>query len=305
MDGIITLLLILTPMFIGFLLPKNPRLAHFGEKILNALVFLILIVIGIELGLVDDLVSKLGNIALYLATLLLLTISSGLIALYLFDYLLPCPYYKKSDNSHIKTPISLRGSLTQVGCLAIGFVLGAYLPNSLHPPTWSTTALLMLLLFLVGLLLKNANISLKSALFNQRGLQISVVFMVSVLASGLLFAAFFEEVSWSKGLALASGFGWYSLSGTIMTDAYGAVWGSVALLNDLMREVLALILIPYVMRLSSSSAIGLAGATSLDFTLPTLQKSGGNEIVPLVISFGFITNVVSPILMVFFSTIGK
>ena len=46
------------------------------------------------------------------------------------------------------------------------------------------------------------------------------------------------------GLALASGFGWYSLSAIVMTDAYGAVWGSVALFNDLLREFVALACIP-------------------------------------------------------------
>lgn len=102
-------------------------------------------------------------------------------------------------------------------------------------------------------------------------------------------------------MALASSFGWYSLSGTMMTDAYGAMWGSVALINDLTREILALLFIPAVMRHSSSAAIGLGGVTSLDFTLPTLQKAGGSEIVPMVISFGFITNVLSPVLMVLFS----
>lgn len=102
-------------------------------------------------------------------------------------------------------------------------------------------------------------------------------------------------------MALASSFGWYSLSGTMMTDAYGAMWGSVALINDLTREILALLFIPAVMRHSSSAAIGLGGVTSLDFTLPTLQKAGGSAIVPTIISFGFITNVLSPVLMVLFS----
>lgn len=302
MNNFFTLILILTPMFIGFLLPKNAHVAKFGERILNALVFLILWVIGVELGLVPDLAEKLGNILLYLAVLIVLTIGSGLFSLYLFDKFSPCPYYKKSEQNQ-SGHISLSGSAIQMGCLGLGFLMARFLPPQFLPPHGSNTVLLMLLLFLVGLLLKNANISLKDALLNRRGLHISMLFMVSVLGGGLIFAAIFEEVSWSKGLALSSGFGWYSLSGTVMTDAYGAVWGSVALLNDLMREIIALIFIPHIMRYSSSAAIGVGGVTSLDFTLPTLQKAGGNQIVPLVISFGFITNVVSPILMVFFSSL--
>ncbi|MDO4250069.1 MAG: lysine exporter LysO family protein [Moraxella sp.] len=300
MDSIITLVLILAPMFVGFLLPVHQQLAHWSEKILNGLVFLILTIIGMELAAVDNLGKTLMQVALYLPVLLILNIGSGLIALYLFDKFSPCPYRKL--NAHTpKTSISLHGSFVQLGCLVLGFLLASMLPDGVHLPAMTTTVLLMILLLLVGILLKNSNVSLKQALFNQRGLQISVVFMMAVLASGLLFAALFDTVSWSKGLALSSGFGWYSLSGTVMTESYGALWGSVALLNDLLREILALLFIPYVMRLSSSAAIGLAGVTSLDFTLPTLQKAGGSDIIPLVISFGFITNVVSPILMVLFS----
>ena len=41
---------------------------------------------------------------------------------------------------------------------------------------------------------------------------------------------------------MSSGYGWYSLSGIVITSAYGAQWGSVALLNDLLRELFALLL---------------------------------------------------------------
>lgn len=304
MHSMITLLMILTPMFIGFLLPANKRLAVFAEQFLTYIVFLLLILIGIELALVDNLTDTLQKIAIYLPILIILTVGSGLIALYIFDKISPCPYVKRSSNNP-KTPLSLTGTLAQIGYLIFGFMLGSFLPNGLLPPQGSTTVLLGLLLFMVGISLKNSQITLKKTLLNKRSLQISLIYMIAVMASGLIFAAIFDDVSWQKGLALSAGFGWYSLSGSIMTDAYGAMWGSVALLNDLFREILAMLFIPYVMRLSSSSAIGLAGVTSLDFTLPTLQKAGGNQIMPLVISFGFITNVISPVLMVFFSTLSQ
>ena len=112
------------------------------------------------------------------------------------------------------------------------------------------------------------------------------------------------NVSIMQGLALSSGYGWYSLSGIVMTDAYGAIWGSVALLNDLLREFLALMFIPLLMRKYPSTAVGLGGVTSMDFTLPVIQSSGGNEVVPLAMSFGFIVNIVSPVLMVLFSSFG-
>ena len=302
MQGIITLLLILSPMFVGFALPTSARMVAISERLLNYLVYLILIVIGIELGLVDDLAKKVDDIAKYLSTLMALTLGAGLISLAVYDRL-----YGNLKANSAKTPanqpkISLRGSLTQLVCLAVGFFVAKILPSHLLPPDKTTTVLLMALLLLVGISLKGSGVTLKQALVNKAGLQISAIFMLFTTLSGAVFAMIFDEVSLFQGLALASGYGWYSLSGTIMTDAYGAVWGSVALLNDLSREVIALIFIPLVMRHSRSAAVGLGGVTSLDFTLPTIIQSAGTHIMPIVISFGFITNAVSPVLMVFFSS---
>ncbi|MCL1622697.1 lysine exporter LysO family protein [Moraxella sp. Tifton1] len=300
MNGLITLFLILTPMFIGFALPTHTDLVKMAERTLNYLIYLILIVIGIELGLVDDLAEKVGEIALYLGTLAFLTIGFGSVALWILDH----RSQVKAPVMPNKTKISLSGSIIQLSCLALGFLAATFLPAQFIPPKSSTTVLLMGLLFLVGISIKGSGISLKEAMLNKKGVQISIVFTLSTLLAGVVFALIFQDVSITKGLALSSGFGWYSLSGPVMTDAYGAVWGSVALLNDLIREIFALIFIPYFMRYSSSAAIGLGGVTSLDFTLPTLTASGGTKIIPTIISFGFITNIISPIMMVFFSTLG-
>lgn len=299
MQGILALILILTPMFIGFALPHRQTWHTLVEKSLGYLVYIILIIIGVELGGVPNLHHEIANIAIYLATLMILTLGVGLLPLVVFDRMTA-----KRVHAHTvhRDSIPLKGTLIQLGCLCLGFVLTKYV--QITAPEHTITALLMALLFLVGICLKGSGVSLKQALLNKQGLHISIIFMLFTLAGGVIFAMLFDDVTLTQGLALASGFGWYSLSGTIMTDAYGAVWGSVALLNDLGREILALIFIPTLMRLSPSASIGLSGVTGLDFTLPTLTQAGGIALMPVIISFGFITNVISPILMVFFASLG-
>lgn len=303
MQGLTTLFLILSPMFVGFALPSHHKAVTLSERLLGYIVFALLIIIGIELGLEKNFTKELSNIVQYVSVLLLLTIGLGSISLIAFDKITHRHQQQTARTSPQHQP-SLTGSLVQLGCLAGGFILAKILPTHLLPPNGSTTALLMALLLLVGISLKGSGISLRQAILNKQGLQLSVIFILSTLFAGVIFASIFGEVSLFKGLALASGFGWYSLSGSIMTDNYGAIWGSVALLNDLGREIIALIFIPVMMRYSASSAIGLGGVTSLDFTLPTIIGAGGTQMMPVVISFGFITNVISPILMVFFSSLG-
>ena len=84
--------------------------------------------------------------------------------------------------------------------------------------------LLMVLILLVGMSLSHTGMTLKQVLINKRGVQMSVIFCVSVSLSGVLFALLKSDVGIMRGLAMVSGYGWYSLSGIVMTDAYGAVW---------------------------------------------------------------------------------
>ena len=303
MESLLTLVLVLTPLFIGFAIPSNHKMTAFADKGLTYLVFIILTLIGIELSQVEGLGSQIVEIALYVTVLSILTIGAGLLGLMLFDHLNPW-HAKKSSIKSKEHRVSIRGSLVQVVCVVIGMVIGYFLPAGYMPPENTMTIMLMILILLVGIGLKGSGITLKEVLLNKRGVEMSIIFTVAVLVGGLLFALIFTDVSWTKGLALASGFGWYSLSAIVMTDAYGAIWGSVALFNDLIREFFALIFIPVFMRKYPSASVGLGGATSLDFTLPIIQQSGGLKVVPLAISFGFIINIVSPVLMVLFSSLG-
>ena len=242
MQSLITLVLVLMPMFIGFAIPANPTLTRLADMGLSYLVYLILALIGIELSQVEGLGSQVGEIALYVTVLSILTIGTGLFALMVFDHVRPWQAKKPSVKSK-EHRVSIRGSLLQVVCVVIGMVIGFFLPADYMPPENSMTVMLMILILLVGIGLKGSGITLKEVMLNKRGVEMSIIFTLSVLVGGLVFALLFTDVSWTKGLAMASGFGWYSLSAIVMTDAYGAVWGSVALFNDLVREFFALLFI--------------------------------------------------------------
>ncbi|MEI5710464.1 LysO family transporter, partial [Streptomyces brasiliscabiei] len=83
--------------------------------------------------------------------------------------------------------------------------------------------------------------------------------------------AFILDIPIYRALAMASGFGWYSLSGILMGDAFGPVYGGASFLIELMRELVALALIPMFIGRKPCTSIGYAGATAMDFTLPVIQ----------------------------------
>lgn len=301
MDSLTTLVTILTPLFIGFCVRLPAQHLHWINRLLTILVYVILLLIGMSLAKVNNLGTQIGLIAQSMAVLFGCVMSLNLLVLMWLDRHRPWANLCKQQTT--QTPsVSLTGSIKQVSCVIAGLILGLWLPHHWLPPKETVSYALILLIFLVGIQLRGNGISLRQVLINRRGVQTSLYFMASCLCGGLLFAALIPGVSWSQGLALSSGYGWYSLSSIVMTQAYGPVWGSIALLNDLARELFALLFIPLLMRRYPSAAVGIGGATSLDFTLPVIQSSGGMAVVPLAISFGFIVNIVSPVFMVLFAT---
>lgn len=303
MQHLQNILLILSPLFLGFLIKLPKKYLKWLDYALSWLVYIILLLIGLGLAQVDNLTRELGSVAFYVVFLFVLLMVVNILALFCFDkYYTKNQLFKSNPNHTTKSRVNLQDGMKQVGILVAGIVLGFVLPEAYLPPESMGQYALMTLILIVGLQLRGNDISLKSVLLNRYGMQISVVFMLSCALAGLIFSACLSDVSWTKGLALSSGYGWYSLSGIVMTQAYGATWGSVALLTDLLRELFALAWIPALMSRSMGAAIGVGGATSLDFTLPIIQKSGGLEAVPIAISFGFVVNVVSPFLMVLFSS---
>lgn len=301
MESLKTLVLVLTPMFIGFAIRLPKPYLKMLDRLLVGLMYVILLLIGIGLAQVGGLFSRLDDIALRVVLLFVLLMGGNLALLCAFDRLFP--WQARTQATHGTHRVDMTGGIKQVAMVVLGVAIGKLLPPALLPPDFAATDALMLLIFVVGVQLRGAGIALHQVLLNKRGWQTALVFMLSCAVSGCLFAWMQPEIALAQGLAMSSGYGWYSLSGIVMTRAYGAEWGSVALLNDLLRELFALLFIPMIMQRFPSAAVGIGGATSLDFTLPVIQQSGGLAAVPVAISFGFIVNVVSPILMVVFSAV--
>ncbi|MGO3858965.1 MAG: lysine exporter LysO family protein [Neisseriaceae bacterium] len=295
-----TLLLILAPLFVGFFINvSNKQWLKKIDQSVSLLVYLILFVMGVGLGGYADLFRELATIGGYTIVFFIVINVCNMAVLFWYDKKRPLAT-TESRHQPTSTWGLVKSALTLFGYIFAGFLIGYALKDYGHLPDSFSTMVLMLLLLFIGIQLRSSGIGLRRVLINQRGLIMSVLFMASSLVGGLL-AALLLGLPVFQGLSIASGFGWYSLSSIVITDAFGPVMGSVAFLNDLLREFLAFALIPLLMRRHPSTAIGTGGATSLDFVLPVIQRSGGIEVVPIAISFGFVVNIFAPILMIFFA----
>ena len=298
------LLIAFAPLFLGYLFRvTQPAVMTWVNRITIACLYLILLIMGISLGQLDDLAQKLPQIGATALGLSVILHLCNIVSLMIFDRLQPMPITASGEKMPSRWA-QMADSLVLCAMVFVGALFGFFTKGILNFPLHSSTYVLVVMIFCVGIQLRNSGIPLKSVFLNKRGLWTAIIFIASGLLGGVI-ASFLLDLPLYRALALASGFGWYSLSSVLLNDAWGAVYGSIAFFNDLSREIFSLLSIPFFMRLFPSTAIGLAGAPALDCTLPIIQKSGGIQVVPLAISFGFIVNLAIPILLVFFIGLGS
>ena len=294
------LLIILIPLIVGYLIPlHHTATLKLINRLLSWIVYVILFFMGISLAFLDNLATNLLAILHYSAVSIVVILLCNIAALLWLERALPWHHHHQQEKLPSRIAMALE-SLKLCGVVLLGFIIGLSGLAFLQHATEASEYTLIFLLFLIGIQLRNNGMTLKQIVLNRRGMIVAVVVLISSLAGGII-NALILDLPLKTGLAMASGFGWYSLSGILLTESFGPVIGSAAFFNDLGRELIAIMLIPALVRRSRSTALGLCGATSMDFTLPVLQRSGGLEMVPAAIVHGFVLSLLVPLLMAFFS----
>lgn len=294
------LMIAFIPLFLGYLVhTKNQRLLQWNNRLVSYCLYLILFAMGIAVGQLDDLTERLPQIGTLAVGMSLILHLPNLAFVMLYDKFFPMKRTISSENKPLSRWRLFADSLILCSTVLIGGILGFTLKGTLDFPLNTSTYVLVVMIFCVGVQLRHSGIPLSAVFLNKRGIALSLIFIASGLTGGIV-ASFLLDLPLFHALALASGFGWYSLSSVLLNDAWGAVYGSIAFFNDLSREIVCLFTIPFFMRHFPATAVSLGVATSPDCTLPIIQKSGGIQIVPLAISFGFIINLAVPFLLALF-----
>ncbi|MDC5807098.1 lysine exporter LysO family protein [Vibrio europaeus] len=292
------MLFIFAPLVVGYFISISKKaLLDTINSTTSNLIYVILALMGLSLAALDNLGQNLQLILKTTAVFFICLSLANLAVLPFIDKWLPI----KTDASNTKLPLSEMAMESAKLILVVGggLIIGLLVPFDL---SWVDTAsewILFLLLFFIGIQLRNSGLTLRQILLNKHGMVIGIVIIASSLLGGLI-AALILDIDVFRGLAMASGFGWYSLAGILMGDAFGPVYGGASFMIELLRELVALVLIPLFIRTKPCTSIGYAGATAMDFTLPVIQTTGGVRCVPIAIVSGFILSLLVPVLMLFF-----
>lgn len=182
--------------------------------------------------------------------------------------------------------------------LVIGIVGGGIIPESFYEYTDVLLDIgLCLLLFSAGI-----DIGRNKKAFDQikrMGLKILAVPILVALGSvvGGMIAGAILKLNVLEGAAVGAGFGWYTLSPAFIAP-YSAELSTIAFISNVLRELIAIIIIPFVAKnIGYLEAIAPAGATSMDTTLPIILKSTRSEITIISFVSGLILSLLVPILV--------
>ena len=111
-------------------------------------------------------------------------------------------------------------------------------------------------------------------------------------------------ISLLDALSVGSGFGYYSLSSIFITEYMGVELGTLALLTNIARELLTLLLAPLLVRFFGPlSLISAGGATTMDTVLPSVIHYSGREFAILSIYQGFVVDFSVPFMVTLFCSI--
>jgi len=318
MEMIVYLGLLFAALLLGAAAAGVKLIPQKAEKIIDLLLticlYALLFSMGIKTGLIENIGSKLSMIGLTALAFALLTAGGSLLIVLISGYVyllfrksrfkatkVQNRERKNTAANKKKSFINIISHLKEPALLISIVVVGATAAATTNLFSWFSDSitewLLYVLLFLVGVQMVHGKTDLLSVLKNPISLALPLLTIVGTLAGSSIIPLFFD-INLSEALAVGAGFGWYSLSGVLISDLGDPLLGSIAFLSNLFRESTAFLLIPLLAGFGKQrAAISVCGATSMDVTLPMVEKFCGVDYVPLSLAHGILLTLVVPFLV--------
>jgi len=208
----------------------------------------------------------------------------------------------------------MKGSLIVIAFFVSGCLLGWFMNN--HNISFDgdiSHYVLYLLMFQVGLSVgsdKNITQILKN--LQPKFLLVPLATIIGTLSFSAIAALFISKWSLFDCLAVGSGFGYYSLSSILITELKTASTGiqlatelgTIALMANIIREIIALLGTPLFAKLFGRLApICAGGATTMDTTLPIITQYSGKDLVFIAILHGILVDISVPLLVSLFCSL--
>lgn len=287
----------------GWCLRRNAVVVGMVNAALGWTVRIMLFLLGLSIGLDDELLGQLRSLGLYAVLISSFSVAGCLGAAYLLGR---CVFKEYAAGAGRKG--TTEGGRSTGSFVALGFFLAGALTGWLRvlPPNvaageaavWVLYLLLVLAGMTVGFDLKALGIIRE---LRYRILLIPLGVVAGTLcgsALAWLVLTSFSALSLPEALAVGAGFGYYSLATVIITRLGDPALGSVALLSNMIHEALALLLPPLIVRFTGRLGPVLAGgAAAMDTCLPVIAQVSGERCAVLALFSGMCLTLFVPVIV--------
>jgi len=339
METILYLSKLILALILGLLAGKffSKKIMKSSQYLLNITLYILLFFMGVNTGAIDNILNELNTIG-YSALLVTLfsvcgTIFIALLASYIFDFkkkkLIDDEGFVKKGNISItssdinalyKTELKeeakiqikrhwfirfyniVKEPLILVSVVFIGILSKLFTPFFEWYDTSIISYLLYILLFFSGLGIINSNLKFKE-IFNSPLLLLLPLWTIIGTYIGASFLSILTDYTLKESLGLSSGFGWYSLSGIMISDLGYPLLGSISFLSNIFRESFTFFLIPIFSKLGRRffyASICVGGATTMDVTMPIITTHFGTSAMIPAMYHGVVMSLLVPFLIPLF-----
>lgn len=201
------------------------------------------------------------------------------------------------DGPKVNTLTILIVAFVVLGILAGYFIL----PDAFMAHTGNLLTLsLCMLLILIGM-----DIGVEGTIkenFKSAGWRIIAFPFVSILSmiAGSAFAALVLPMGFQDALCVGSGLGWYSLAPAMLAE-YSTKVSAISFMHNVFREVFGILLVPVIARrVGYIESYSAPGCTSMDVSLPVVERSTSSDIAVYSFIHGAILSASVPVLVSIF-----
>ena len=311
MDFYLIILFLFTGILLGFKLEEENYFVKFADLITKVGLVILLLAMGANLGSSDQIVLQLGEIGFQAFIFAAASIIFSLLAVIIFakifnlnNLLLKAAPETEAEIEDQSTDNTM--TILIFVSVVTGILFGYFLLRG-GQRGWIdvvTNYSLAVLLFGVGIDIGSSREIIEDLrLMGWKLIVIPILIAFGSLLGAVLTGLLFGFAA-GESAAVGAGFGWYSLSGVLISKLHSAELGSLAFLTNVFRELLTVMILPLVAKYFGSLAvIAPGGATTMDVTLPLVKESGGEAVVIPAFVSGAVLSTLVPILVPLFLNI--
>lgn len=303
-----------------FIAAKNRHRADklaFMQKLLLPVVYILVFIMGLRMGVNDQVTSNLGTIGLQSLVITAFAIGGSILSITAVRKVLKMDKFGcvgQSDEGESESSSKLSKSdiqstiiilvLVVVGMLAGYFIIAGRMPLYLgvfeEVSGHMLTVFLCILLFCVGFDLGlSGNVAANIKAVGVRALAFPFAAVLGSLVVGTIAGMVFG-FTMREGLAISAGFGWYTYAPTVIASAGSEymVASAVSFMHNVIREVSGIVLIPILAKkIGYIEVTGIPGVAAMDVCMPIVEKSCRHDTVVYSFATGLLMCIVTSLLV--------